>query len=355
MYQESFGTSRRGEAVTVYTLENKNGMKARVTDYGAALVSVIVPDKDGRMQDVLLGFDNVTGYENHTCYFGAVIGRNGNRIANAQAAINGITYKLDQNNNENNLHSGFHGTDKLVWNVKEYMDCTVVLTCVSGDMEQGFPGNMQIEATYALTDDNTIEIRYQAVSDKDTIANFTNHAYFNLAGHASGSIQNQELMIRASRYTPVADAKAIPTGRIVPVLGTPMDFQKAKAIGRDIEADDPQLKYGGGYDHNFVLDKSEKGAYELMAQAYAPDTGILMKAYTDCPCVQFYAGNFIGRQNGKQGAVYDDRHGFCLESQYAPNAVNEPAFEQPLLKAGEVYKSKTGYQFLNLPIINSRK
>lgn len=345
MYKESFGTSKHGEAVTVYTLENKTGSKVRITDYGATLVSIIVPDKDGTMQDVLLGFDNVTGYENHTCYFGAIIGRNGNRIANAKATIQGVTYELDQNDHENNLHSGAHGIDKLVWKVKEYTDTSIVLTCVSADLEQGFPGNMEIEAAYHLTDDNKIEIQYQAVSDKDTVANFTNHAYFNLAGHASGTVLDQELMLKASRFTPMMDAKAIPTGEIVPVAGTPMDFQAAKAIGRDIEADDTQLTYGGGYDHNFVLDKSEKGAFELMAQAYAPSTGILMKAYTDRPCVQFYAGNFIGTQNGKQGTIYGDRHGFCLESQFAPNAVNEPNFETPLVKAGEVYRARTSYQF----------
>lgn len=345
MYKESFGTSKHGEAVTVYTLENQNGMQARVTDYGATLVSIIVPDRDGNKRDVLLGFDNVTGYENHTCYFGAIIGRNGNRIANAEAVIGGVAYRLDANDHENNLHSGSHGIDKKIWQVKAYTGQEIALTCISGDLEQGFPGTMEIQVTYTLTDDNCVEIRYQAVSDKDTVANFTNHAYFNLSGHNSGNVCGQELMLAASHFTPVADAKAIPTGEIAPVAGTPMDFLAAKPIGRDIEADDTQLKYGGGYDHNFVLDKREKGAYERMATAYAPDSGIVMEAYTDLPCVQFYAGNFIGALNGKQGAVYGDRHGFCLESQFAPNAVNEPKFESPVIKAGEVYRTKTGYRF----------
>lgn len=345
MYKESFGTSKNGEAVTVYTLENKNGAKVRVTDYGAALVSIIVPDKDGNMQDVLLGYDNVTGYENNTCYFGAVIGRNGNRIANAQLTIDGVTYQLDQNDNENNLHSGVKGMDTIVWKVKEYTENTIVLTCQSADGEQGFPGNMDAEVTYVLTDGQAVEIHYKAVSDKDTVANFTNHAYFNLAGHASGSVLDQELMLCASHFTPVIDAKAIPTGEIAPVAGTPMDFTAPKTIGRDIETDDIQVNYGGGYDHNFVLDKKEKGAFELMAEAYAPSTGIVMKAYTDCPGVQFYSGNFITTQDGKQGAVYEKRQGFCLESQYFPNSVNEPNFEAPILKAGEVYTTKTSYQF----------
>ncbi len=207
-------------------LENKKGSKVRVTDYGAALVSIIVPDKNGNMQDVLLGYDNVTGYENNTCYFGAVIGRNGNRIAQAQLTINGVSYQLDANDNENNLHSGVKGMDTIVWGVKEYKDNTITLTCKSADKEQGFPGNMDAEVTYILTDDDTVEISYQAVSDQDTVANFTNHAYFNLEGHAFGSVLGQELMLRASNFTPVIDAKAIPTGEIAPVAGTPIQRQR---------------------------------------------------------------------------------------------------------------------------------
>ncbi len=345
MYKESFGTSKQGEAVSVYLLENKNGASVRVTDYGAALVSIIVPDKNGGMQDVLLGYDNVTGYENNTCYFGAVIGRNGNRIANAQLTIDGVAYSLDSNDNENNLHSGEKGMDTIVWDVKEYMDNAITFTCKSADLEQGFPGNMDVQVTYVLTDEHAVEIHYEAVSDKDTVANFTNHAYFNLEGHASGNVLGQELMLRASYYTPVIDSKAIPTGEIAPVAGTPMDFTTAKTIGRDMEADDTQIKYGGGFDHNFVLDKEEKGAFELMAEAYAPGTGIVMEAYTDRPGVQFYSGNFITTQDGKQGAVYGKRQGFCLESQFFPNSVNEPKFEAPIIKAGEVYRSKTSYQF----------
>ena len=345
MNKESFGTSKQGEAVSVYMLENEKGSKVRVTDYGAALVSIIVPDKDGNMQDVLLGYDNVTGYENNTCYFGAVIGRNGNRIAQAQLTINGVSYQLDANDNENNLHSGEKGMDTIVWGVKEYKDNTIRLTVRSADKEQGFPGNMDAEVTYILTDDDTVEINYKAVSDQDTVANFTNHAYFNLEGHAFGSVLGQELMLRASNFTPVIDAKAIPTGEIAPVAGTPMDFTTAKTIGQDIEADDIQIRYGGGYDHNFVLDKTEKGAFELIAEAYAPGTGIVMKVFTDLPGVQFYSGNFITTQDGKQGAVYEKRQGFCLETQFFPNSVNEPNFESPILKAGEVYTTKTSYQF----------
>lgn len=235
--------------------------------------------------------------------------------------------------------------DTMVWNVSEQTQNTITLTCKSADGEQGFPGNMDAEVTYVLTDDCTVEIHYKAVSDQDTVANFTNHAYFNLEGHASGSVLGQELMLRASNFTPVIDSKAIPTGEIAPVAGTPMDFTTAKTIGRDIETDDIQVNYGGGYDHNFVLDKQEKGAFELIAEAYAPGTGIVMKVFTDLPGVQFYSGNFITTQDGKQGAVYEKRQGFCLETQYFPNSVNEPNFESPILKAGEVYTTKTSYQF----------
>ena len=346
MYKESFGTSRDGSAVTIYDLENAGGMKVRVTDYGATLVSIFVPDRDGNMLDVLLGYDNVTGYEEHRrdC-FGALIGRNANRIANAQVTINDVVYKLDQNDNENNLHSENHGMNCILWDVKEYTGRSIKLCCVSADLEQGFPGNMNVEVIYNLTDENELEIHYQAVSDKDTVANFTNHSYFNLAGHDSGDILGHELMIRDSYFTPIIDAKAIPTGEIVPVKGTPMDFNEPKTVGRDIDSDDVQLGYGFGYDHNYVLDKSEKGAFELMAQVYAPSTGIEMKAYTDRPGVQLYTGNFIATQNGKQGAVYERRQGLCLESQFYPNAVNEPNFESPMIKANEVYQSKTSYQF----------
>lgn len=344
MKKELFCPSNR--VVFVYTLENKSGAKVRVTDYGAALVSIIVPDRDGNMVDVLLGYDDVTGYENNTCYFGAVIGRNANRIANAKAKIDGTVYELTPNDNENNLHSGQNkGTDTVVWDVKEQTENTIVLTTASGHLEQGFPGNMDIEVRYTLTEDNTVEIEYKAVSDKNTVANFTNHAYFNLAGHASGDILDQELCIYASHFTPVIDSKAIPTGEILPVAGTPMDFTKQKPIGKEIDSDYIQLVYGGGYDHNYVLDKKDAGDFVCMAKAYSPATGITLEAYTDCIGVQFYSGNFITEQQGKQGATYHKRQGFCLESQFYPNAINEENFPSPYLKAGDVYQSKTSYHF----------
>lgn len=345
MAKESFGTTRRGEAVFVYTLENKSGAKARVTDYGATVVSVIVPDKDGNMLDVVLGYDNVTGYEDNTCYFGATIGRNANRIADAKVEIEGAVYQLDANDNENNLHSGNQGVDTLVWQVKEHTADSITLSVTSGHLTQGFPGNMDIEVCYTLTGDNTLEIAYRAVSDQDTVANFTNHSYFNLSGHDSGDVLGQKLCIHASNITPVKDAKAIPTGETLAVAGTPFDFTESKTIGKDIGSDHIQMVYGGGYDHNFILDKKEAGEFVCMAKAYSPATGITMEAFTDCIGVQFYSGNFITEQQGKHGAVYEKRQGFCLESQFYPNAVNEEGFSSPYLKAGDVYTSKTSYRF----------
>lgn len=345
MYKESFGTTKKGEAASVYTIANQNGLEARITDFGATLVSLIVPDKQGNKRDIVLGYDNVTGYETHGCFFGATIGRNGNRIAGAKATIQGKVYELEVNDNKNNLHSGSNCVAFLMWDVVEYEDAKLTLTCASMDGEQGFPGDMDITVTYQLTDDNTLEILYRAVSDEDTLANFTNHSYFNLSGHDSGIMEDQELKLYASRYTPVIDSELIPTGELADVAGTPMDFRDWKPIGKEIADSFEQLKYAGGYDHNYVLDKSAAGAYELMAEAYSPQSGITMKAYTDLPGVQFYAGNAIGDQTAKQGAQYGNRHGFCLESQCFPNAVNVEAFETPLLKVGEVYETKTGYQF----------
>ena len=215
----------------------------------------------------------------------------------------------------------------------------------SPDGEQGFPGNFDVSVTYTLTDDNAVEIHYEGISDQDTVANMTNHSYFNLGGHDSGNVYEQTMQLNATTYTPVIDSKSIPTGEVAPVVGTPMDFTQPKAIGKEIDADFEQLQMTGGYDHNFVLDKPE-GAFDWMAKAYCEKTGIALEAYTDCPGVQFYAANFLDNEKGKNGAVYDKRHAFCLESQYCPNAVNDTHFAQPFLKAGEKYDTKTVYRFL---------
>ncbi len=322
-------------------IANSKGMRAEVCTLGATLVSLFFKDKNGVEKDLVLGYDNPADYLNHTTYFGATVGRNGNRIKNGKFTLNGTEYLLEKNDGENNLHSGSKGLCYKEWEVEKETENSVTLSSVSKDLEQGFPGTMTAKVTYAIGEDNALSIDYEAVSDKDTVANFTNHSYFNLGGHGSGTMVNQKLKLYSSKFTPV-DGTLIPTGELRDVKGTPMDFTEFKAIGKEIDAEDEQLKFGGGYDHNFIVDG--KG-YRLMAEAVSEDTGIHMKAYTDAPAVQFYAGNFIKKQVGKGGCAYDDRHGFCLESQYCPDAVNNPAFESPILKAGETYRTRTVYQF----------
>lgn len=344
--KKDFGRIQDGTELSLYSFTNKNNVTMTVTDLGATLVGVVVPDKDGTLRDVVLGYDTPQDYLDNTCYFGAVIGRSGNRIDKGRFTINGKTYQLDINDNENNLHSGNDGYDGRKWDViacdEEKRSITFGLQSPDGD--QGYPGNFTVKITYTLTDDNEVVLHYEGSSDADTVANLTNHAYFNLAGHDGGSIEDHELQILAKYYTPVRDGQAIPTGEIAPVEGTPMDFCTAKPIGRDIRADFEQLAFVGGYDHNFVL-ADHAGEKRKMAEAYCAQTGIRMEAFTDCCGVQFYAGNFITPQTGKGGVHYGSRCGFCLESQYYPNAVNQPNFPSPVLKAGEKYETETVYQF----------
>ena len=302
MKKQGFGTTKDGKEALLYTLSNKNGMEISVTDYGAHLVSVLVPDKDGKKRDVVLGFDSVTGYETDGSHFGATIGRNGNRIAGAAFELHGKTYQLAKNENNNNLHSGPDGYDYRLWNVEEADDSAVTFVLMSQDGDQGFPGNFEVSVTYTLTDENAVEIHYEGSCDQDTVVNMTNHSYFNLAGLDAGSIE--------------------------------------------IEADFEQLKLTGGYDHNFILDKAVEGSIELMAVASCKESGITMEAFTDLPCVQFYAGNFIAPVTGKNGVFYDKRNGFCLESQYVPNAINQEGEEKPILEAGDTYDTTTVYKFI---------
>ena len=343
--KSSFGTAKDGQALSLYTLTNRQGMSVKVTDLGATLVAVLIQDKNENVLDVILGYDTPEAYYEQTSFFGAVIGRSGNRIEKGRFTINGKTYQLDINDNENNLHSGNHGFEKRRWETLQTGENSVCFGMKDGDMEQGYPGNFEVSVTYTLTDENELFLDYKGSCDQDTVANMTNHVYVTLAGHGSGSILDQDLMLTAKAYTPVRDHQAIPTGEIAPVEGTPMDFTTAKPIGRDIGADFEQLRFVGGYDHNYVI-KQEKGAVEKFAEAYCPATGICLEAYTDLPGVQFYAGNAITPgQIGKGGAVYQKRQGFCLESQYYPNSINQKGFASPLLKAGETYKTTTCYKF----------
>lgn len=342
--KKSFGKDRDGGELSLITLSNGRGMSVSVTDLGATLVSISLPDKYDKERDVILGFDGPEGYYEGTCFLGAVIGRSGNRIDKGRFVINGKTYQLDINDNENNLHSGNDGFDKRTWKIGQVTEDSVTFHMEDKDGQQGYPGNFQCSITYNLTEENELFLHYKGSCDQDTVANMTNHVYFNLAGHDSGDVLGQELRLTAKYYTPVRDHQAIPTGEIAPVAGTPMDFTEAKPIGRDIEADFEQLKFVGGFDHNFAV-KKEKGAVEKIAEAYSSQSGICLEAYTDLPGVQFYAGNFITPEPvGKGGTVYGKRSGFCLESQFYPNAINQEGFASPLLKAGETYETTTCYK-----------
>jgi aldose 1-epimerase len=341
-----FGKLKDGSDVYSYSFTNENNVTMTVTDLGAILVGLTVPDRDGVLRDVTLGYDTPQEYVDNTCFFGAVIGRSGNRIDKGRFTINGQTYQLAVNDNENNLHSGPNNYHIRKWWVKEIDEPknSITFELFSPDGDQGFPGNFHIEVTYTLTCDNEVVLHYVGDTDADTVANLTNHAYFNLSGHDSGRIEDQILTICADAYTPVRDGQAIPTGEIAPVEGTPMDFRTAKPIGQDINADFEQLKFVLGYDHNYVL-SDETGTIRKMAEAYSEQSGICMEAFTDCCGVQFYAGNCITDHAGKGGARYSVRSGFCLESQYYPNAINQENFPSPLLKAGDQYETITMYRF----------
>jgi aldose 1-epimerase len=345
---KAFGKTASGEEVSLYTVENKNGMKVSFTNYGAIVTELIVPDKNGTFADVVLGYDSMEGYAKNPGYLGAAIGRNGNRIANAEITINGVTHKLDKNEGENNLHAGFNGYDKRVWEAKVVEDSnSVEFSLFSPDGDQGFPGNFNVTVTYTVTDDNELSMNYKGTSDADTVANMTNHSYFNLGGHTSGTILDHIMWIKASKYVPVVDSTAIPTGEIAPVAGTPMDFTSPNAIGEGVESDFDQLKFTGGYDHNYAIDKETQGI-EKIALVEDPKSGRKMEVYTDLPGVQLYVGNFIDTEGvkGKEGMLYQKRSGLCLETQYFPDAIHQANFESPVLKAGEEYNTTTIYKFL---------
>jgi aldose 1-epimerase len=347
MKTEAFGSIQSGKKATLYILENKNHTVVKVTDFGATLVSVLFADKDGVMKDMVLGYDDAASYEKGTSCFGATIGRNGNRIKDARFTIDGKEWVIEANENNNSLHSGKNGFNHLMWEMKESGDNYVTFYHYSPQEEQGFPGNMHVTVTYTLDEEDTVHITYNAKADADTVMNFTNHSYFNLAGHDSGVMLDQKLQLFADAYTPDEDSHSIPTGEIAPVAGTPMDFTTMKPIGQDINADFEQLHFTGGYDHNYVL-SDKPGTMRQMAKAECDASGIAMDAYTECCGVQLYAGNFIGTQTGKGGVTYGDRHGFCLESQFYPNAVNEKNFPSPVVPADTEYHSETKYHFYHI-------
>ncbi len=346
MQKQSFGKTADGKEAELYVLTNKNGMQAAFTNFGAALVSLKVPDRAGKLDDVVLGYEDVAGYVTDRAFFGATIGRYGKRIAKGQFTLDGKTYTLPKNDGQNTLHGGPRGFNKQFWTAKPAADGhSIEFDYLSKDGEEGFPGNLKVQVTYTLTDKNELKIDYQATSDKDTVVNLTNHSYFNLAGQGEGDILGHDLLIRAARFTPV-DAGLIPTGELRKVGGTPFDFTKPFAIGARINQDDEQLKLGRGYDHNFVLDAGMKPTPVPAATVYDPKTGRVMEVLTMEPGIQFYSGNFLdGSAKGKGGKVYNRRSGLCLETQHYPDSPNHPDFPTTTLKAGQKYHTTTVYAF----------
>lgn len=347
--KEIFGQTKDGKTAYLYTITNDNGMTAKFTDLGATLVSLEVPDRDGNPCDVVLGYEKIEGYVGNLPNFGITVGRHANRIGGASFELNGKTYKLDKNDNgKNNLHSGFNGYGKRLWEGDMYEDelgQTIAFSYTSPDGDQGFPGELEIQVRYIITEDNCVIIEYEAKSNQDTVVNMTNHSYFNLSGHASGSALDHKLWIDADEFTHI-DKHLLPDGQLIKVDGTPMDFRVAKVVGTDIKSDYDQIKLGRGYDHNWVL-KTQEGEVSLVASLESEVSGIYMETYTDLPGIQFYAGNFIGeRKYCKNGVTYGCHDGLCLETQYFPNAINVPSFKQPVLKAGDVYNTTTVYKFM---------
>lgn len=343
--ERPFGTDKDGVPVTLYTLKNRNGAEVSICNYGGLVTSIKVPDRNGKLGDVVLGFDNLADYIKDSPYFGALIGRYGNRIAKGKFTLDGTEYTLATNNGPNSLHGGVKGFDKVVWQARAYqsdLGPALELSYLSKDGEEGYPGNLSVKAVYTLTEDNALKLEYTATTDKDTVLNLTHHSYFNLAGQ--GTILNHIVMINADKFTPV-DSTLIPTGELRPVDGTPFDFRTPTAIGARIGQDDEQLKFGNGYDHNWVIN-DYTGAVRLMARVYEPTSGRVLEVLSAEPGLQFYSGNFLdGTLKGKGGWVYQFRDAFCMEPQHFPDSPNKPSFPSVILKPGAVYHNTIIYRF----------
>lgn len=344
--KESFERTMDGKKTDLFILKNKNNVQAAITNYGGRLVSLLIPDKNGKILDVVSGFDNVDDYtKGGDTYFGATIGRYGNRIAKGKFTLDGKEYSLATNNSPNHLHGGPGGFSRVIWDAKPIGENQLELNYISKDGEEGYPGNLTVKVTYTLTDDNEIKIDYLATTDKKTVLNLTNHSFFNLNGIGSGSINEHLLQINADSYTPV-DSTLIPTGKIEKVAGTPFDFTKPTAIGSRIDDDNVQLKYGKGYDHNFVHAMKKSASLDVLATAVGDKSGIVMEVLSNEPGVQFYGGNFLdGSHSLKQGFKDDFRTAFCLETQHFPDSPNQAAFPSTVLSPGETYKTTTVYKF----------
>ncbi len=331
-----------GKKVEYFKLKNKNGIEAKLTNYGAALVSLHIPDKNGRMADIVAGYDDAAGYVNDKPYFGCTVGRYANRISNASFKLDGREYKLTANVGTYQLHGGFKGFNKQLWNAEPFENkdsCGVVFQYLSADGEEGFPGNLKVAVTYTLTNDKQLKIDYSAVTDKKTIVNLTNHSYFNLAGHDSGQeIYSHILQINADSITEIDDS-LLPTGRLMKVAGTAFDFTKPKEIGRDIS------KTQGGYDVNYVLNKKSPGELSFAAKVVEPQSGRVMEIFTTEPGIQFYSGNFLDGVKGKNGAIHKKHTAFCLETQHYPDSPNQPSFPSTVLDVGQTYRHLTVHKF----------
>ncbi len=339
--EKAFSDTLNGEKVQLFRLENKNGMSVEFSNYGATIVAMHVPNKDGKLENVLLGYDSAKDLFGGKSYFGCIVGRYANRIANGRFTIDGHTYSAPQNNGVNSLHGGINSIDKQVWEARPMNDA-ISFSIDIKDGENGYPGNLGLKVIYSLRDDNSLVIDYEATTDKTTVINVTNHAYFNLTGDPSKTILDHVLKINAAKFTPV-DSTLIPTGVLMNVAGTPFDFTSAKPIGKDISADDQQLKFGLGYDHNFVLNPADNKTPAVVVTEKT--SGRTMEVFTTEPGVQFYTGNFLNGTEKGRGTAYQYRTGFCLETQHFPDSPNQPSFPSTLLKPGEKWKSQTIYRF----------
>ena len=345
--KEFFGKTTDGDDVSEYTLKNSNGMEVSVISYGGIITSWKAKDRDGNYKDIVLGFNDLSDYETRSPYFGALIGRYGNRIKEGKFTLDGVEYDLAVNNGENHLHGGLKGFDKVIWDVeKEVNDksASLILRYTSRDMEEGYPGNLDVKVTYTLTNDDELRVRYEAETDKKTVINLTQHSYFNLSAGLSRDILAHQITIDANSYLPV-DQTLIPTGEIKSVIGTPFDFRESKSVGDNIDEENTQLTFGNGYDHCWVLNKQDEGI-RLVASAYDPLSGRLLEVSSDQPGIQFYSGNFLdGTLESKDGAKYEFRSGFCLETQHYPNSPNQESFPSVTLNPGEKYDTKTIFRF----------
>jgi aldose 1-epimerase len=342
--EELFKSIHNGKATGLYTLKNQNGVVVRITNYGAIIVSIIVPDRKGSFADIVQGYDTIGEYiEGNSPYMGAICGRCANRIAGGKFELMGKQYSLAVNNGPNHLHGGITGFSKVVWDVLNANSSQVQLEYVSNDGEENYPGKLRVSVTYTLTEEDELRIGYRAVTDKPTVINLAGHSYFNLAGEGSGSIYDQELMINARFFTPI-DETSVPTGEILSVKGTPLDFTSPKKIGAEIDSDHEQLRFGAGYDHNFVLNHPA-GVTGLAATACDPSSGRVLEVYTSQPGLQLYTANWIDNEKGKGGKRYDRRWAFCLETQHFADAVNKPHFPSTILNPGEEYRHSCIYKF----------